>query len=158
MALNLRDFLAALGNDLIRIKDEIEPVTQAGALCSAAPRPILFENLRGFPDFKLCDILVKDRARQALALGTDPRSVVRELADRMFTRVPSTRMRVVSSLCCGGGTGATGSAAQSLPKPRQVTPTNPQNLMWFIILPAKLYQPTGSPLFCSSSHFCRGAK
>ena len=69
MALNLRDFLAALGNDLIRIDDEIDPVTQAGALCSAAPRPILLERLRGFPGWKFCDILVKDRARQALALG-----------------------------------------------------------------------------------------
>ncbi len=40
MALNLRDFLTALGDDLIRIDDEIDPITQAGALCSAAPRPI----------------------------------------------------------------------------------------------------------------------
>jgi len=39
MALNLRDFLAALGDDLIRVDDEIDPITQAGALCSAAPRP-----------------------------------------------------------------------------------------------------------------------
>src|SRR2546427_507932 len=89
MALNLRDFLTALGKDLIRIDDEVDPITQAGALCSAAPRPILLERLRGFPGWKLCDILVKDRARQALALGTSPKSVVRELSDRMFTRVPA---------------------------------------------------------------------
>jgi len=38
MALNLRDFLTALGKDLIRIDDEVDPITQAGALCSAAPR------------------------------------------------------------------------------------------------------------------------
>ncbi len=37
MALNLRDFLAALGDDLIRVDDEIDPITQAGALCSASP-------------------------------------------------------------------------------------------------------------------------
>jgi len=49
MALNLRDFLTALGKDLIRIDDEVDPITQAGALCSAAPRPILLERLRGFP-------------------------------------------------------------------------------------------------------------
>src|SRR5256885_13849594 len=88
MALNLRDFLTALGKDLIRIDDEVDPITQAGALCSAAPRPILLERVRGVPGWKLCDILVKDRARQALALGTSPKSVVRELSDRMFTRVP----------------------------------------------------------------------
>src|SRR5512145_3207440 len=78
MALNLRDFLAALGDDLIRIDDEVDPVTQAGALC---------------------DILVKDRARQAKALGTAPQSVVRELADRMFTRVPGGSKIVSDGPC-----------------------------------------------------------
>src|SRR5262249_22347920 len=90
MALNLRDFLAALGDDLIRVDDEVDPITQAGAVCSASPRPIIMTRLKGFPDWKLCDILVKDRARQAKALGTSPQSVVRELADRMFTRVPGS--------------------------------------------------------------------
>src|SRR5881296_3933108 len=88
MALNLRDFLAALGDDLIRVDDEVDPITQAGAVCSASPRPIILNRLKGFPGWKLCDILVKDRARQAKALGTAPQSVVRELADRMFARVP----------------------------------------------------------------------
>src|SRR3989475_752386 len=87
MALNLRDFLTALGKDLIRIDDEVDPITQAGALCSAAPRPILLERLRGFPGWKLCDIMVKDSARQALALGTSQKSVVRDQYDQMFTRV-----------------------------------------------------------------------
>src|SRR5437867_2063801 len=99
MALNLRDFLTALGKDLIRIDDEVDPITQAGALCSAAPRPILLERLRGFPDWKLCDILVSDRARQALALGTSPQSVVRELSDRMFTRVPGQSKVVPDGPC-----------------------------------------------------------
>src|SRR6266702_3961953 len=99
MALNLRDFLTALGTDLIRIDDEVDPITQAGALCSAAPRPILLERLRGFPGWKLCDILVKDRARQALALGTSPKSVVRELSDRMFTRVPGKSKFVPDGPC-----------------------------------------------------------
>ena len=99
MALNLRDFLAALGDDLIRIDDEVDPVTQAGALCSASPRPILLNRLKGFPGWKLCDILVKDRARQAKALGTSPQSVVRELADRMFTRVPGSSKLVSDGPC-----------------------------------------------------------
>jgi 2,5-furandicarboxylate decarboxylase 1 len=99
MALSLRDFLAAVGPDLIRIKDEVDPITQAGALCSAAPRPILLENLRGFPGWQLCDILVKDRARQALALGTSPQSVVRELSERMFTKVPGQSKLVGDGPC-----------------------------------------------------------
>src|SRR2546429_8620710 len=99
MALNLRDFLTALGKDLIRIDDEVDPITQAGALCSAAPRPILLERLRGSPVCNLGDILVKDRARQPLALGTSPGSVVRELSDRMFTRVPGQSKVVPDGPC-----------------------------------------------------------
>jgi len=37
MALNLRDFLAALGDDLIRVDDEIDPITQPAR--SARPAP-----------------------------------------------------------------------------------------------------------------------
>ena len=78
MPLTLRDFLRDLGDQLIRIDDEVDPITQAGALCSASPRPLLLENLRGFPGWKLCDILVKDRQRQALALGiSSPKNVAR---------------------------------------------------------------------------------
>src|SRR5262249_38634741 len=55
--------------------------------------------LRGFPGWKFCDILVKDRARQALALGTSPKSVVRELSDRMFTRVPGQSKVVPDGPC-----------------------------------------------------------
>ena len=100
MALTLRDFLRDLGDQLIRIDDEIDPVTQAAALCSAAPRPILLERLRGFPGWKLCDILVKDRQRQALALGvSSPKNVVRELSDRMFSRVPGQTKLVPDGPC-----------------------------------------------------------
>ena len=100
MALTLRDFLRDLGDQLIRIDDEIDPVTQAAALCSAAPRPILLERLRGFPGWKLTDILVKDRVRQALALGvSSPKHVVRELSDRMFSRVPGQTKLISDGPC-----------------------------------------------------------
>ena len=100
MALTLRGFLRDLGDQLIRIDDEIDPVTQAAALCSAAPRPILLERLRGFPGWRLTDILVKDRQRQALALGvSSPKNVVRELSDRMFSRVPGQTKLVSDGPC-----------------------------------------------------------
>ena len=54
MPLTLRGFLESLGSDLIRIEEEIDPITQAGALCSASPRPIILERLKGFPGWKLC--------------------------------------------------------------------------------------------------------
>jgi UbiD family decarboxylase len=99
MPLNLRGFLEALGSDLIQIDDEIDPVTQAGALCSASPRPIMFNRLKGFPGWKICDILVKDRERQGLALGTTPKNVVRDLSERMFTRVPGSSKIVADGPC-----------------------------------------------------------
>lgn len=99
MGLNLRDFLKALGDQLIQIDDEVDPITQAAALCSASPRPLQLNRLKGFPGWRLVDILVKDRGRQALALGTTPKNVVRHLADRMFTRVPGSS-KVVSDGPC----------------------------------------------------------
>src|SRR3989441_1919924 len=88
MAVTPRDSREALGKDLTQIDDEIDPISQAGALGSASPRPVVVNRLKGFPGWKLCDILVKDRARQALALGTTPKDVVRDLSERMFSRVP----------------------------------------------------------------------
>ena len=49
MPARLRGFLEALGSDLIHIKEEIDPITQVGALCSQTPRPIMFHTLRGSP-------------------------------------------------------------------------------------------------------------
>ena len=83
MALSLRDFLSALGDDLIRVDDEVYPITQAGALCSAAPRPIVLNRLKGFPGWKLCDILVKNRRSQARALGVEPAQDLKTLAYRL---------------------------------------------------------------------------
>ena len=99
MPLSLRDFLKDLGTELIRIDDEIDPVTQAGAICSQSPRPIHLTRLKGFPGWSLCDILVKDRERQARALGTTPKNVVRDLSDRMFSRVPGQSKVVPDGPC-----------------------------------------------------------
>ena len=99
MPLTLRGFLEALGSELIRVEEEIDPITQAGALCSASPGPIMFHRLRGFPGWKLCDILAKDRERQALAFGTTPRNVVRHLSNLLFTRVPGHSKVVEDGPC-----------------------------------------------------------
>src|SRR2546425_9884796 len=88
MPLNLRDFLAALGSDLIRIEDEVDPVTQAGALFSAAPRPLMLVRLRRLPGLRRRRILVKGRPPQAAARGTTPRKGVGDLSDPMFSRGP----------------------------------------------------------------------
>lgn len=96
---DLRTYLADVGSDLIQIDDEIDPITQAGALVSASPRPILFTRLKGFPGWRFCDILIKDRKRQALALGTTPQRVVRDLSEWMVTRVPGKSKFVTEAPC-----------------------------------------------------------
>src|SRR6267378_2177511 len=89
MALNLRDFLTALGKDLIRIDDEVDPITQAGALCSAAPRPILLERLRGFPDWKLCDRMFTRVPGQSKVVPDGPCKEVKLLGgDADITKLP----------------------------------------------------------------------
>jgi len=43
----------------------------------------MFENISGFPGWRICDLLVKDRKRQAIALKTTPENVVAVLAEKI---------------------------------------------------------------------------
>ena len=45
MTSDLRSFLAEVDNQLTRVKKEVDPLTQLGALSSQSDRPIMFENL-----------------------------------------------------------------------------------------------------------------
>lgn len=83
MAQELRSFLAAISADILRITKEVDPATQVGTLCSQSEGPILFENVKGYPGWRICDRLVSSRKFQALALGTTPDKVVPELARRI---------------------------------------------------------------------------
>jgi 2,5-furandicarboxylate decarboxylase 1 len=80
----LRSFLASLDNQLLYVKEPVDPVTQVGALCAESAGPVMFENLKGFPGWRLTDILVKGRRGQATALGVqNANEVCPELARRM---------------------------------------------------------------------------
>lgn len=83
MPAELRGFLDSLGSRLLQIDDEVDPVTQVGILSASAAGPFCLNNLKGFPGWKLCDALVRDREMQAHALGTTPDSVTAFLAERM---------------------------------------------------------------------------
>jgi 2,5-furandicarboxylate decarboxylase 1 len=67
----LRSFLESIDNRVLHIHDPVDPVSQVGYLCSESKGPLLFENLDGFPGWRLTDILIKDRRGQAAALGLD---------------------------------------------------------------------------------------
>lgn len=89
---DLRSFLKDISSKLTRVEDEVDPITQAGIICSEAKGPVLLENLRGFPGWKLVDILVSSRALQGVALGTTPEQVVPFLAEKLRAGPGSTRL------------------------------------------------------------------
>lgn len=68
---------------LIKVEKEVDPKTQMGTLCSEAKKAILFESVKGYPNWKVCDGLVKLREQQALLFETTPDKVVQELAKRL---------------------------------------------------------------------------
>ena len=80
----LRSFLESIDNRVLHIRDEVDPLTQVGYLCSESTGPLMFHNLKGFPDWRLTDILIKDRYGQAAALGVgDIKEVCPFLARQM---------------------------------------------------------------------------
>ena len=81
----LRSFLEQVDNRILKITDSIDPINQLGYLCSESKGPLLFENLKGFKNWRLTDILIKDRNGQAAAFGlNNKKEVCPFLADRML--------------------------------------------------------------------------
>ena len=99
MPATLRGYLDALGDRLVEIHDEVDPVTQAGILSSESQHPFLLHNLKGFPGWSLCDRLLATRQLQALALGAPPDRLVPYLAERMFKHGPGKSQLVADGPC-----------------------------------------------------------
>jgi len=68
---DLRSFLDELkaSGQILPISKAVDPATEVAALCSETTRPLLLENIKGFPDFRITDCLTRYRDTQALALG-----------------------------------------------------------------------------------------
>lgn len=99
MAKDLRLFLNELGDLMLRINQPVDPVTQIGVLCSESRGPIMFENLVGFPNWKLVDILVKSRETQAIALGTTPDKILSYLASCIYEKGPGKSVIISDGPC-----------------------------------------------------------
>lgn len=95
---DLRSFLDDLGDRLLRVDAPVDPLTQIGYLCSESTGPVEFHHLTGYPGWRLCDILVKTRELQALALRTRPDDVVPRLA-ACLAAGPGTRVRIADPPC-----------------------------------------------------------
>ena len=94
MGPDLRTFLAAAeaAGFLHRIRRAVDPMKELGALCAQSDRPILFENLAGYPGWRAVDCLARSRILQGLALGVEPRAVVREVAKRLADPIGPTQV------------------------------------------------------------------
>ena len=68
---DLRGYLETNDDILTRITKPVS-IEDIGALSAQSEGPILFENIKEFPNFRMCDILVKHRWSQCRALGVPP--------------------------------------------------------------------------------------
>ena len=80
MAKDLRSYLKEVESRILYVNKEVDVVSQVAELISQANAPIIFTNLKDYPHWKMCDLLVKTRDSQAVALGTTPDKVVPHLA------------------------------------------------------------------------------
>lgn len=94
MAQDLRSFLAEIDDVLLRIRQPVA-IDHVSALIVDARQPILFEAIDGFPGWRVCDLLFRDRATQARVLRTTPDEVLPELARRLA--LPPAAPRLVGA-------------------------------------------------------------
>jgi 2,5-furandicarboxylate decarboxylase 1 len=78
--LDLESFLKTHQDAILRIRKPVK-LDHVGALTAQADTTILFENLSGYPDYRLVDLLFSNRKAQARVLGCEPSDVVRRLAE-----------------------------------------------------------------------------
>lgn len=79
---DLRGHLERNADVVTRITKPVS-IRDIGALSAQSNGPIVFENIKEYPDFRLCDILVKHRSLQARALGVPVGDYLRTLAFRL---------------------------------------------------------------------------
>jgi 2,5-furandicarboxylate decarboxylase 1 len=92
MTRTLQTYLKEIKKDILHIKKSADPTTQIGDLCSQSTKPIVFEKIKGFTDWNICDLLVRDRRTQAIALKTKPDNVVAKLAEKINQGPGKTRI------------------------------------------------------------------
>ena len=90
---SLRTYLDRHRDAVIHVRRPVS-LRDIGALTAQAKGPILFENIIEAPGYRVADMLVRDRAGQARALGVDPSDYLRTLAYRL--RLPPRPFRMVA--------------------------------------------------------------
>src|SRR6266478_45647 len=83
-------FLKAHQDGILRIQKPVK-LEHISALVGQADETILFENLCGYPDYQLIDLLFVNRKAQARVLGCEPAQVVPRLAEVLRIRARPLR-------------------------------------------------------------------
>jgi 2,5-furandicarboxylate decarboxylase 1 len=97
LASSLDDFLAQHSSSILHIHKPV-PLDHVGALTAQANQTIVFENLEGYPDYRLVDLLFVNRQAQARVLSCDPADVVPRLSEVM-RRGPKPLVTVADAPC-----------------------------------------------------------
>ncbi len=79
---DLRGYLET-NKDILTVIDKPVSIDDIGALSAQSEGPILFENIKEHPGFRLCDMLVKRRWTQCRALGVAEEDYLPTLAQRL---------------------------------------------------------------------------
>ena len=79
---DLRGWLAT-NRDIVTVIKKPVAIGEVPALIAQSHKPILFENIRGYPGFRLCDMLVRHRWSQCRALGVGEKEYLPTLAQRL---------------------------------------------------------------------------
>ena len=79
---DLRGYLET-NADIVTVIEKPVNIADTGALSAQSEGPILFDNIKEYPDFRLCDMLVKHRWSQCRALGVSEKDYLPTLAQRL---------------------------------------------------------------------------
>ena len=79
---DLRGWLAT-NRDIVTVIRKPVGIGQVPALIAQSHKPILFENIKEYPGFRLCDMLVRHRWSQCRALGVGEKQFLPTLAQRL---------------------------------------------------------------------------
>jgi 2,5-furandicarboxylate decarboxylase 1 len=97
---DLRSFLAQTeaAQLNLHVQKQVDPSTEVAALCSETTRPLILENIKGFPDFTMVDCLTRYRQTQAMALDIEggPGAVIPGYVQKL-AKGPGTTISVVDA-------------------------------------------------------------
>lgn len=97
MSTDLHAFLATHKEELVQINKPVQ-LDHIGALVAQSPDTIVFNNIEGYPDFRLVDLLFCHRLAQARVLGCEPARVVQSLTE-LLRRGPRPLKQVDGGPC-----------------------------------------------------------